>query len=140
MAQQNRVTLKTYFETDDEPDEGEFIDLIDSSLNILDNGLLTGVEDNIVAFAGGGQANAYQLSKLNNAIQTCATAGDSIKLPVGVPGRIIHIFNNGVNLCNVFPSTGGFIKGQAVNASVVLGSTKSATLFCYATDKWGIIV
>lgn len=32
MAQQNRTTLKTYFETGDTPTEGQFIDLIDSLL------------------------------------------------------------------------------------------------------------
>ena len=37
MAQVNRTTLKTYFETGDVPTEAQFIDLIDSLLNILDN-------------------------------------------------------------------------------------------------------
>ncbi len=38
MAQQNRTTLKTYFETGDTPTEAQFIDLIDSSPNPTDDG------------------------------------------------------------------------------------------------------
>ena len=109
-------------------------------LNILDCGLSNCSEDNIVAFACGDQANAYQLTKKNNAIQTCATANDSVKLPAGVSGRIIHIFNNGAAVCDVFPPVGEYVKGQAVNTATTLGSSKSATLFCYATGKWAIVV
>lgn len=38
MAQQNRTTLKTYFNTGDTPTESQFIDLIDSSPNPTDDG------------------------------------------------------------------------------------------------------
>lgn len=38
MAQQNRTTLKTYFNTGDTPTEAQFIDLIDSSPNPTDDG------------------------------------------------------------------------------------------------------
>lgn len=37
MAQQNRTTLKTYFNTGDMPTGAQFGDLIDSMLDILDN-------------------------------------------------------------------------------------------------------
>lgn len=38
MSQQNRTTLKTYFETGDTPTQAQFIDLIDSSPNPTDDG------------------------------------------------------------------------------------------------------
>jgi len=38
MSQQSRANLKTYFETGDTPTEDEFINLIDSSGNINDDG------------------------------------------------------------------------------------------------------
>lgn len=38
MAQQNRTVLKGYFETGDKPTEAQFIDLIDSAVNITDDG------------------------------------------------------------------------------------------------------
>ena len=39
MAQQSRTTLKSYFETGDIPTESQFADLIDSMINIPDDGL-----------------------------------------------------------------------------------------------------
>ena len=39
MAQQTRTQLKTYFETGDTPTEAEFINLIDSLLNLTDDDL-----------------------------------------------------------------------------------------------------
>lgn len=140
MAQRNRTALKAFFETGDVPDEGEFSDLIDSTLNIIDDGILLGGEDNITAHAGGGQADAYQLTKKNNAINTVGNVGDSVKLPAGVVGSIIYVFNNDSLVCHVFPSSGGFIRGQAVDTHITLGATKAATLFCYATGKWGIVL
>ena len=38
MAQENRVTLKEYFEKGDFPTEAQFADLIDSLLNFIDDG------------------------------------------------------------------------------------------------------
>lgn len=37
MAAQGRTTLKSYFETGDKPTESQFADLIDSSLNLVDD-------------------------------------------------------------------------------------------------------
>ncbi|WP_422083489.1 pyocin knob domain-containing S74 family peptidase [Ulvibacterium sp.] len=42
----NNVTLKTYFETGDYPTEAQFIDLIDSFLNIEEKDAVTGITDN----------------------------------------------------------------------------------------------
>ncbi len=39
MAQQDRATLKTYFETGDKPTESEFADFVDSTQNIVDDGV-----------------------------------------------------------------------------------------------------
>jgi len=43
MAIQTRTVLKTYFNTGDKPTETQFVDLIDSNLNLTDGGTLTGV-------------------------------------------------------------------------------------------------
>jgi len=37
MAEQGRITLKTYFETGDAPTEAEFIHIIDSMFNVVDD-------------------------------------------------------------------------------------------------------
>lgn len=43
MAIQTRTVLKTYFNTGDRPIEENFVELIDSNLNLKDGGTLTGV-------------------------------------------------------------------------------------------------
>ena len=43
MAIQTRTVLKTFFNTGDRPTEENFVDLIDSNLNLTDGGTLTGV-------------------------------------------------------------------------------------------------
>jgi|GEM_PF-1772277 len=42
----DNITLKSYFETGDYPSEAEFVDLIDSFLNIEENDTVTGITDN----------------------------------------------------------------------------------------------
>ncbi|MGB5817853.1 MAG: hypothetical protein WBG90_00105, partial [Saonia sp.] len=42
----NNNTLKTYFETGDYPTEAQFIDLIDSFLNVEEEDAVTGITDN----------------------------------------------------------------------------------------------
>ena len=36
MANQNKTTLKTYFQQGDIPTEGQYVDLIDSQLNVVE--------------------------------------------------------------------------------------------------------
>ena len=43
MAIQTRTVLKTFFNTGDRPTEENFVDLIDSNLNLTDGGTLTGI-------------------------------------------------------------------------------------------------
>ena len=66
----------------------------------------TRITSNITAFASGGQGSATQLIQGTSVIATCATAGDSVKLPVASPGTYILVRNNGANSCDVFPSSG----------------------------------
>tara|TARA_R110000796_G_scaffold238012_1_gene358243 strand:+ start:262 stop:873 length:612 start_codon:yes stop_codon:yes gene_type:complete len=42
MAAQTGTTLKTYFNTGDQPTEAQFVNLIDSSLNLTDGGTVAG--------------------------------------------------------------------------------------------------
>ena len=37
MSKQNRTVLKTFFQTGDIPTEGQYVDLIDSNLNLSEN-------------------------------------------------------------------------------------------------------
>jgi hypothetical protein len=96
---------------------------IDGVLN-KDGGITTTIPNNyasgtaITAFATGGQASATALTKEFNEITTCATLGDSVKLPAAEDGKLVVIKNNGVAAADVFPATGDSINALAVNLAV----------------------
>lgn len=91
---------------------------------------LSNVETGIVAKAGGGQANAYQLGAQINRVDTVASGNDSVRLPKIVPGApslgllsktgatvgtIILITNNAANSLQVFGGVQGAV-GDTINA------------------------
>lgn len=140
MAEKTKAELKTYFETDDKPTESEFSDLVDSVPNIKDNGILVGGEDDIAAHAGGGQANAYQLTKKINKVKTCASDDDSIKLPESVAGMECVIWNNVNKYLRVFPYLGEYVGTRSVNVAAGLDYNDIMYLHCYVSGKWMLSV
>jgi hypothetical protein len=96
---------------------------VDGVLN-KDGGITTTIPNNyasgtaITAFATGGQASATALTKEFNEITTCATLGDSVKLPAAEAGKLVVIKNNGAAAADVFPATGDSINALAVNLAV----------------------
>ena len=114
-----------------------FIDKSDISAAVAD---LTSAQGAIVAFAGGGQANGFALTRSSNRVATVATAGDSVRLPLAVPGGQITVFNKAAsNSLNVFPATGDAINALAANAAYALAVTKGVTFFCVTTGIWDTI-
>lgn len=136
MGTQTRTVLKTYTETGDIPTEAQFTDIIDSCVNINDDGILVSGEDAIVAFAGGGQANATQLTKKVNHVTVVAAPNDSTKLPVGVPGMSLMFWNDGVNICDIYPAAGGEILNLGVNNPANINPNNNIILGCYAANQW----
>jgi hypothetical protein len=93
--------------------------------------------DALTATAGGGQTNALALSAAINRVTTVATAADSVKLPVAVPGAVITVINAaGTNSMNVFPATGEVINALAANAAFAIAAGKTATFSCAGTKQW----
>jgi len=94
--------------------------------------------DSLTAFAGGGQANATALGYGANVVTTCATGGDSVKLPAGavVGGNVIHVKNLGAASCNVFPPSGGKINALATNTAIAVAAG-SAMWFVSRSDGGG---
>jgi hypothetical protein len=90
----------------------------------------------ITAYAGGGQANATELTKQGNIITTAGTEGDSVKLPVGVLGQTIDVVNSTAVKIEVFPATGEQILGGATNASA--GLPTGAMAFTFSGSFWSI--
>lgn len=94
------------------------------------------VTNAITAFATGGQASATALVSTINSITTCATAGDSVKLPAALAGSMVQVSNLGAAYANVFPASGDLIDTLAANASVKLGVGSSMLFTCAVAGSW----
>lgn len=90
----------------------------------------------ITAHAGGGQADATALTSNYCEISTCATGGDSVKLPAAAVGLWCVITNHGVNSCDVFPNTDDAINEGAANAAKALAANASLHCYCYDSTNW----
>lgn len=94
--------------------------------------------DAITAKAGGGQANATQLSTEISRINTVASSGDSVALPLAVPGLTVMVINHGANPMQVY---GNAASGDTINdvatATGVAQMQGSNTIYtCTTTGKW----
>lgn len=96
--------------------------------------MLTGeLKTGITALAGGAtpSAAANTLDAFN-VIATCATIGDSVILPAGMPqGSQVVVMNSGATAADVFPPTGGTINGGTVTTGDFrVTNAKSAVFTC----------
>lgn len=90
----------------------------------------------ITAFAGGGQGSAVALTSTINSITTCATAGDSVKLPTATAGSLVQVSNLGAAYAAIFPASGDLIDALAANAAVNLPSGGAMLFTCAVTGSW----
>lgn len=139
MAEKTRTELDAYFNTGDTPTEAQFQDLIDSIPNFQDDQDAYGKEINITAFNGGGQANAYILTKHISVITVAANPLDSIKLPIGNKVRTFLVLNYSGNAVNIYPPVGGRFNNLAINAPYNMGIGTSWLAFNYDDLKWGVL-
>lgn len=97
-------------------------------------------EQGITAFAGGGQTSAYQTTKKYNLIETCATAGDSVKTIVATLNAEQFFKNVGAASMNVYPKTGEqFRRGTTLlgaNVPYPVASRNSLHIYCYEVGIW----
>jgi hypothetical protein len=94
----------------------------------------------ITAFATGGQSGAIPLVAQVNRITTCASTGDSVKLPAAVAGISLFLANAGAASLNVFPNTGDQINALGANAAFAVASGKSAEFIATASGQWHAIL
>ncbi len=104
------------------------------------DGILGTLADGIVARAGGGQTLATPLTGSMNIIATCATAGDSVLLPVADVGDEVFVRNNGAASCNVFPQSGGRINTNAVNTAFAVTAGRTALFKCTTGLNWVVVL
>jgi len=114
MAKQNRTTLKTYFQQGDIPTQGQYVDLIDSQLNLNDGGtqILSGSisASNFVSSAG---------------ISLAGTISSSGNLEIGHITSSGGISTTNLNLTHI-TSSGG-ISTPNISASLQLITDKIVT-------------
>lgn len=99
-----------------------------------------GVQNNVVAFAGGGKTSATQITACSVEVRTAATAADSVKLPPGQVGLEVFITNNGASSIQVFGSNSDTINNVATGTGVAQANGVSAIYKCLAVSagsyKW----
>jgi len=91
----------------------------------------------LVAFAGGGQTNATQITTPWARFDTVATGGDSSKLPPAAVGLGIFVVNAGAAAMNMFPSGAtDIINALAPATAFSVPAGKTCEFFCMAAGKW----
>lgn len=90
----------------------------------------------ITAFATGGQASATALTGEFNNVTTCATSGDSVKLPTAAAGLKVTVKNSGAASLAVFPATSDSINALAIDLSVNIPVGGKLTFRAIDTTVW----
>lgn len=101
------------------------------------NHILRAATSGITAHAGGGQASATVLSNDINRVTTCATAGDSVKLPAASAGMELVVINDGAASLDIFPASGESIDALSADAAYSLSSSlKNIRFICASSGLW----
>jgi hypothetical protein len=100
--------------------------------NVVVGFLLESAQDNITAFAGGGQGNATPLAAEVNRITAVASIGDSVRLPPSAPGLSIVVINHGGRQMQVYGS-GADTVNDVASATGIPQMAGSTTIYACAT-------
>jgi hypothetical protein len=103
-----------------------------SNCNEVGKSVTTG----ITAYATGGQANAVALTSEINVIGTVGTADDSVKLPTAAAGLEVTVINQTTTAAEVFPVSGGYIDGAAINVADALPGKTATTYVAVNATNW----
>lgn len=145
LAGVKAVTISTL---QPKPTEGAFVDGDKTKLDGIESGatadqsageieaLLYTVTTGITAYAGGGQANAVELTTRYNHVGTVATTADSVKLPAAAAGLVRTVVNKGANAMDLFPGSGDDINGTGVDTAVSVAAGSSVTVWCADATNW----
>lgn len=97
-------------------------------------------QDNIKAFAGGGQSGATLLLATYNIVDTVDTTLDSCKCDAALKHKVKEIFNNATNDLNLFPASGEkFIQDVTdlgADTPTVVAAGNSLKIVCYSDGIW----
>lgn len=98
--------------------------------------IVSSLQNNITAFAGGGQANATAITKDYAVITTAGGSGDSVKMPAAVPGLSIKILNFTNQEIAVFPQTGEQIDDLGANLSITIPAFNNIEVVSTDAGLW----
>jgi hypothetical protein len=94
------------------------------------------LDSGVTAHAGGGQANAVQLTETNNIVSTVATTADSVLIPNVLTSNVeVWVTNSGANSLNLFPQVGGNL-GSGVNTAYALAAGHTAKFISTGVNLW----
>jgi hypothetical protein len=93
-------------------------------------------QDNIIATAGGGQSNAFQINSQTARITTVGTLGDSVMLPASKAGLEMLVINHGANAMQVFGTGTDTIDDQTATTGVSQMSNSLVIYSCATAGKW----
>jgi len=92
--------------------------------------------DQITAFAGGGQAGATSLTGIVNRVTTVVSAFDSVKLPSTSPPHMIVVINTSANPMQVFGTATDTINGVAAATGIIQPPGSIDLYCCPAAGLW----
>lgn len=99
-----------------------------------------GYTNSITAYATGGQANATQIANRWNMVTTCATSGDSVKLPASpTAGDEVFIRNRGAAPLAIYPGSGDTIGELSANAPFYLHMDCTMGFVAESASAWRFI-
>jgi hypothetical protein len=90
----------------------------------------------ITAHAGGGQANATELTAHDNEVTTVATSNDSVKLLAATQHLRQTVRNTSANDLDIYPQSGENFNGLAANAPYTLSGGGIVTFVCFTSGEW----
>lgn len=90
----------------------------------------------LVAFAGGGQANATLMSGQSNQVITVATDGDSAKLLPAEQGLVQSVKNAGVRSMDLYPNTADILNDQSANTPIQIPPGAFVDLRAASSAVW----
>lgn len=103
---------------------------------LLGDFFLESSQDNITAFAGGGQAGAFPLNSQTARISVVASIGDSIMLPPSANGLELLVINHGANAMQVFGNGTDVIDDQLATVGVSQMVNSLVIYSCATAGKW----
>jgi len=108
-----------------------------STANQTTTGFVAGGTATAITAKAGGTQSGTLLTKQNNFITVCATAGDSVVLPSAAPvGSPVYVRNDGAKDAQVYAVTPGTINGVATGTGVSLAAGASGTYRQSVAGTW----